>query len=124
MTLPNNDSYAGPWLLAIGRKANIYTKALSAVIAPTATFASPPQGLYRVSLCLAITTAGGAGTLTLSVISTGDGGSTVTQSLSAVTVTGLGNIAQADFICEMASGGALNYQVTSAGLTVVEGPDS
>lgn len=117
MSVPNNDFYAGPWVLPVGRAANIYLKGQSSTIAPTAAVAAPPQGLYRVSLCLAITTAGNAGNLTLSVLSAGDGGTTVTQSLAAVSVTTLGNIAQDSFICEALTGD-ISYQVGAIGLSV------
>lgn len=118
MTVPANDGYAGPWVLPIGRSANLYLKAQSATIAPTAAVTAAAIGLYRVTLVLAIGTAGTAGDLTLSVLSTGDNAVQVTQSLAAVLVTAPLGIAQDSFICEV--GGApsnINYQVTSTGLT-------
>lgn len=117
MTIPNNDQYAGPWVLPIGRVANIYLKAQTAAIATTPAVTAAPTGLYRVTLVLAITTAGTAGNLTLSVLSTGDGGVLQTQSLASVQVTTLGNIAQDSFTCEVGAASNISYQVTAIGLT-------
>jgi hypothetical protein len=117
MAIPANDGYAGPWVLPIGRSANIYLKAQAATIAPTAAVTSAAVGLYRVTLALAITTAGTAGSLTLSVLSTGDNAVQVTQSLAAVQVTAPLGIAQDSFICEIGSVSNLSYQVTAIGLT-------
>ncbi len=103
-----NDSYAGPWVLPVGRKANIYS-GLATTLAPTAAVTSAPKGLYRVTLCLAIVSAGTAGNLTLSV--------PVTQSLANVPVTTIGNIAQDSFICEVGPASNITYQVTALGLT-------
>lgn len=116
MTIPANDGYAGPWVLPIGRVANIYLKGQAATIAPTAAVTSAPTGLYRVTLVLAITTAGTAGNLTLSALSTGDNTVQVTQSLASVQVTALG-IAQDSFICEVGTVSNISYQVTALGLT-------
>jgi hypothetical protein len=118
MTVPANDNYAGPWVLPIGRTANIYLKAQAATIAPTAAVTSAAVGLYRVTLALAIVTAGTAGSLTLSVLSTGDNGIQVTQSLASVLVTAPLGIAQDSFICEVGFASNLSYQVTGIGLTV------
>jgi hypothetical protein len=117
VTIPANDGYAGPYVLPIGRVANIYTKALSAAVALTPAVTTAPTGLYRVTLVLAITTAGTVGNLTLSVLSTGDGGVTQTQSLAAVPVATLGNIAQDSFTCEVGTASNISYQVTAIGLT-------
>jgi hypothetical protein len=108
--------YAGPYLVPIPRVADIYLKAQSTTIAPTAAVTSPAVGLYRVTLAIAITTAGTGGSLTLSCQSTGDGGVQVTQSLGSVLVASLGAIAQDSFICEV-SVSNINYQVTAIGIT-------
>lgn len=114
MTVPNNDLFAGPWRLPVGRWGNIYTKALNAV---TSGAIVVPVGLYRVSLMLAITTAGTAGQLRLSVISAGAGGASVTQSLADVLVTTVGNIAQDSFVCDVLSPLSLSYGISATGLT-------
>jgi hypothetical protein len=109
--------YAGPWLVPIPRVADIYLKAQSTTIAPTAAVTSPAVGLYRVTLAIAITTSGTGGSLTLSCQSTGDGGVQSTQSLASVAVNGApGTIAQDSFTCEV-SASNINYQVTAIGIT-------
>ncbi len=110
-----SDLRAGPWTLPIGRWGNIYTKGLNAV---TSGAVVVPVGLYRVSLMLAITTAGTAGQLRLSVISGGAGGVSVTQSLADVLVTTAGNIAQDSFVCDVLSPLSLSYGIAATGLSV------
>jgi|HubBroStandDraft_2_1064218.scaffolds.fasta_scaffold82066_2 hypothetical protein len=115
MTIPANPGFAGPYKLAIWRVVAVHTTALQAGFA-LITPATTPAGLYRVSMSIAITTAGTAGQLTMSAVATGEGGSTQTQSLAAVNVNTLGDLAQDAFAVSVASG-AIGYKVDALGLT-------
>jgi len=115
MTVPNNDKYAGPWVLPVGRWANVRVKNLNGTTFGTLV-TSAPSGLYRVSMALAITTPGTAGQLTLSVGSIGDDGSTATQSLAGINITATG-IVQDAFVCEVGTASNISYVVTAAGIT-------
>jgi len=116
MTVPNNDKYAGPWVLPVGRWANVRRTGLAGTTFGTFV-TSAPSGLYRVSMALAIVTAGTAGQLTLSVVSTGDDGSSATQSLAGINITAPG-IVQDAFVCEVGTASNISYVVTGVGLTV------
>lgn len=118
MTIPANDYLAGPYVLPIGRFANIFLKAQNATIAPTTALAAAPQGLYRISLSICILTAGTGGQLTLSCLGANSTGGTVTQSLVAAPVATVGSTATGEFIFEQpVTPGNIQYQVTAAGLT-------
>jgi len=106
-----SDLRAGPWTLPIGRQANIYLKAQTAAIAAT-TLATPPKGLYRVSLALALTSVTDVpAQVTGNILSKGDNTVVVTQSLSSLVSDSL-RIAQDSFICECDGVAALQYSVT------------
>jgi hypothetical protein len=115
MTVPNNDKYAGPWVLPIPRVGNVYLKAQNSTIAPTTLVAAAPSGLYRVSVAMAIKVVGGGGQLTFNLVSTGDDTNAVTQSLVALNVNTL-SIAQDAFICEVGSASNITFNVTAVGL--------
>ncbi len=109
-----SDLRAGPYTLPIGRFANVYLKDQTASIAAT-TLVTPPKGLYRVSLALAIVNADDVlGQLTASVLSKGDNSFVVTQSLTTINTDAF-NIAQDAFICECDGVAPLQYSVTFVG---------
>jgi len=110
-----SDFRAGPWTLPIPRFLNLHTTGLSAPVSINAPVVTP-VGLYRVSMSIAITTAGSAGQLIMSVVSNGEGGSSQIQSLAAVSVNTLGDLAQDAFVVDVASAN-VSYKVDGVGLT-------
>jgi hypothetical protein len=107
-----SDLRAGPWTLPIGRLANIYLKNQDVAIGVT-TLVTPPKGLYRVSLAIAVTVGTDVGTqVTASILSKGDNAVVVTQSLASFnTAVGQLAIAQDAFICECDGVAPIQYAV-------------